>query len=185
MRTWFELTDNPDSYMLLMDSGPDGLPDPATEIRVPLHRGSRFVVDTQRLWHVVVHGGDAPRYALICSYESGPARLARVDLFPGEMGQVFPKRLLHRIPPNRDVALCGEHLAPFFKFLAAYLAAGKACPQDFECIQRFVLSPEPSVNDKHYAHHRYHDGACDEMRGDTFNDRVPHGLSPFNFQDAG
>ena len=73
VRTWFELTDNPDSYMLLMDSGPDGLPDPATEIRVPLHRGSRFVVDTQRLWHVVVHGGDAPRYALICSYESGPA----------------------------------------------------------------------------------------------------------------
>jgi hypothetical protein len=73
VRTWFELTDNPDSYMLLMDSGPDGLPDPATEIRVPLHRGSRFVVDTQRLWHVVVHQGDAPRYALICSYESGPA----------------------------------------------------------------------------------------------------------------
>ncbi len=25
---WLELTDNPDSYMLLMDTGPDGLPDP-------------------------------------------------------------------------------------------------------------------------------------------------------------
>jgi hypothetical protein len=73
VRTWFELTDNPDSYMLLMDNGPDGLPDPATEIRVPLHRGARFVVDTQRLWHVVVHPGDAPRYALITSFESGPA----------------------------------------------------------------------------------------------------------------
>jgi hypothetical protein len=72
VRSWLELTDNPDSYMLLMDSGTDGLPDPATEIRVPLHRGSRFVVDTQRLWHVVVHNGDAPRYALISSYESGP-----------------------------------------------------------------------------------------------------------------
>ena len=58
MRTWLELTDNPDSYMLLMDTGPDGLPDPATEARVPLHRGARFVVDTQRLWHVVVHNGD-------------------------------------------------------------------------------------------------------------------------------
>ena len=58
--------------MLLMDSGPDGLPDPATEMRMPLHRGSRFVVDTQRLWHVVVHEGDAPRYALITSFESGP-----------------------------------------------------------------------------------------------------------------
>jgi hypothetical protein len=73
VRSWLELTDNPDSYMLLMESGPDGLPDPATEIRVPLHRGARFVVDTQRLWHVVVHNGDEPRYALISSYESGPA----------------------------------------------------------------------------------------------------------------
>jgi hypothetical protein len=73
VRSWLELTDNPDSYMLLMESGPDGLPDPATEIRVPLHRGARFVVDTQRLWHVVVHTGSEPRYALICSYESGPA----------------------------------------------------------------------------------------------------------------
>ena len=38
VRSWVELTDNPDSYMLLMDNGPDGLPDPATEVRVPLHR---------------------------------------------------------------------------------------------------------------------------------------------------
>ena len=40
VRSWLELTDNPDSYMLLMDNGPDCLPDPATETRVPLHRGS-------------------------------------------------------------------------------------------------------------------------------------------------
>jgi hypothetical protein len=73
VRVWLELTDNPDSYMLLMDTGPDGLPDPATETRLPLHGGARFVVDTQRLWHVVVHPGTTARYALICSYESGPA----------------------------------------------------------------------------------------------------------------
>jgi hypothetical protein len=79
VRTWLELTDNPDSYMLLMDNGPDGLPDPATETRVPLHRGARFVVDTQRLWHVVVHPGDAPRYALITSFESGPALERWID----------------------------------------------------------------------------------------------------------
>jgi hypothetical protein len=72
VRSWLELTHHPDSYMLLMDNGPDGLPDPSTEVRVPLHRGSRFVVDTQRLWHVVVHTGDAPRYALITSFETGP-----------------------------------------------------------------------------------------------------------------
>ncbi len=72
VRSWLELTDNPESYMLLMDSGADGLPDPATELRMPLHAGARFLVDTQRLWHVVVHPGDAPRYALIVSFESGP-----------------------------------------------------------------------------------------------------------------
>ncbi len=79
VRSWMELTDNPDSYMLLMDNGPDGLPDPATELRVPLHRGARFVVDTQRLWHVVVHNGTAPRYALITSFESGPILQHWVD----------------------------------------------------------------------------------------------------------
>jgi len=72
VRSWLELTDSPDSYMLLMDNGPDGLPDPATERRVPLGRGSRFVVDTQRLWHVVVHNSTTPRYALITSFESSP-----------------------------------------------------------------------------------------------------------------
>jgi len=79
VRSWVELTDNPDSYMLLMDNGPDGLPDPATERRVPLPKGARFVVDTQRLWHVVVHNGTAPRYALITSFESGPALETWID----------------------------------------------------------------------------------------------------------
>jgi len=73
VRSWLELTDSPDSYMLLMDNDKDGLPDRSTERRVPLAKGSRFVVDTQRLWHVVVHNHDFPRYALITSFESGPA----------------------------------------------------------------------------------------------------------------
>ncbi len=79
VRTWVELTDYPDSYMLLMDNGPDGLPDPATERRVPLSKGARYVVDTQRLWHVVVHNGEGPRYALITSFESGAALEAWID----------------------------------------------------------------------------------------------------------
>ena len=72
VRTWVEMTDNPDSYMILMDNDESGLPDASTEIRVPLHKGSRYVVDTQRLWHVVVHPGTESRYALITSFESGP-----------------------------------------------------------------------------------------------------------------
>ena len=47
--------------------------------RVPLHRGARFVVDTQRLWHVVVHPGTAPRYALITSFETSPTLEHWVD----------------------------------------------------------------------------------------------------------
>jgi hypothetical protein len=79
VRSWVELTDNPDSYMLLMDNDADGLPDPATERRIPLTKGARFVVDTQRLWHVVVHRGTEPRYALITSFESGPALAGWID----------------------------------------------------------------------------------------------------------
>jgi len=69
VRAWLELTDNPDSYMVLRDNKDD----PSTESRVPLARGSQFVVDTERLWHVVCHDGAEPRYALIASFESGPA----------------------------------------------------------------------------------------------------------------
>ena len=79
VRSWTELTDFPDSFMVLMEQGPDGLPDRSTEQRVPLHRGSRFVVDTQRLWHVVCHPATEPRYALISSFESGPALERWID----------------------------------------------------------------------------------------------------------
>ena len=41
VRQWIELTDNPGAFMILMEQGPDGLPDPATEVHVPLHRGAR------------------------------------------------------------------------------------------------------------------------------------------------
>ena len=73
VRQWIELTDNPGAFMILMEQGPDGLPDPATEVHVPLYRGARFVVDTQRLWHVVCNPSTTTRFALISSFESGPA----------------------------------------------------------------------------------------------------------------
>ena len=73
VRQWIELTDNPGASMILMEQGPDGLPDQRTEVHVPLHRGARFVVDTQRLWHVVCNPSGTTRYALITSLESGPA----------------------------------------------------------------------------------------------------------------
>ncbi len=47
-----KLTDCPDSYMLLMDTGPDGLPDPASEAQVPLHRarGSSSTPNASGTW---------------------------------------------------------------------------------------------------------------------------------------
>jgi hypothetical protein len=67
VRSWVELTDNPDSFMILREDKDD----PSTESHIPLPRGAQFVVDTERMWHVVCHTGTEPRYALIASFESG------------------------------------------------------------------------------------------------------------------
>lgn len=68
VRAWLQLSDNPDSVMILREDKDD----PSTEVRIPCPAGSQFVVDSQRLWHAVWHPGDEPRYSLIVSYESGP-----------------------------------------------------------------------------------------------------------------
>jgi hypothetical protein len=68
VRGFFNLTDNPDSYMILREDKDD----PATETRIPLPAGTQVIIDTQRLWHAVWHTGDEPRYCLITSWESGP-----------------------------------------------------------------------------------------------------------------
>jgi len=67
VRAWLELTDNPDSYMIVREDKDD----PSTESRIPCPAGAQFVVDTERLWHAVWHPGTEPRYALIVSFESG------------------------------------------------------------------------------------------------------------------
>lgn len=68
VRSFFNLTDNPDSVMILRSDKDD----PATEVRIPLPAGQQVVIDTQRFFHAVWHPGDEPRYCLITSYESGP-----------------------------------------------------------------------------------------------------------------
>lgn len=69
VRAFLNLTDNPDSVMILREDRDD----PATETRIPLPAGAQVVLDTQRLYHAVWHPGSEPRYCLITSYESGPA----------------------------------------------------------------------------------------------------------------
>jgi hypothetical protein len=75
VRAWLNLTDDPDSYMILREDRDD----PATEHRIPLPAGAQFVVDTERLWHAAYHTGTTPRYAMIASFESGPALQAWID----------------------------------------------------------------------------------------------------------
>jgi hypothetical protein len=75
VRAWLQLTDDPDSAMILRSQKDDR----GREIRIPLHRGAQFVVDSERMWHGVHHEGTAPRYALIVSFESGEALAAWID----------------------------------------------------------------------------------------------------------
>jgi len=75
VRAFYNLTDNPDSLMILRgDKG-----DAATETRVPLPAGAQVIIDTQRLWHAVWHPGSEPRYCLITSYTSGPELGSWID----------------------------------------------------------------------------------------------------------
>ena len=78
VRAWLQLTDNPDSYMILRENKDD----PSTEHRIPLSAGSQFVLDSERLWHAVWHDSSKysePRYAVIASFESGPELQSWID----------------------------------------------------------------------------------------------------------
>jgi len=68
VRVWLELTDDPNSYMLLRDSL-----EPHAESSVSLPRNRQLVIDSERLFHAVSHPGPDLRYALITSFESGKA----------------------------------------------------------------------------------------------------------------
>ncbi|MGH7912554.1 MAG: hypothetical protein ACREQM_11095 [Candidatus Dormibacteraceae bacterium] len=68
VRAWLELTDNPNSYMIVRDKKDD----PSTESRIYLGKGAQYVVDSERLYHAGSHTGPHTRYALIASFESGP-----------------------------------------------------------------------------------------------------------------
>ena len=79
VRGFFNLTDDPDSVMVLREDKDD----PSTETRLPLPAGAQLIVDTQRLYHAVWHQGDEPRYCLITSWESGPELDAYVARYHG------------------------------------------------------------------------------------------------------
>jgi hypothetical protein len=75
VRAWLQLTDDPDSFMILRRDKDDR----DSEVRIPLTRGAQFVVDSERMWHGVHHCGPQARYALIVSFESGDALQRWID----------------------------------------------------------------------------------------------------------
>jgi hypothetical protein len=75
VRAWLQLTDDPGSVMILRTAKEAR----RSEVRIPLHRGAQFIVDSERMWHGVFHPGDAPRYALIVSFESCDALEAWIE----------------------------------------------------------------------------------------------------------
>jgi hypothetical protein len=68
VRVWLNLTDDPDSYMILRKDEFDR----DNEVRIPMKKDAHLVIDSENLFHAVYHGGDDYRYGLIVSFESGP-----------------------------------------------------------------------------------------------------------------
>jgi hypothetical protein len=117
VRGFFNLTDNPDSVMVLREDKDD----PSSETRIALPAGAQLIVDTQRLFHAVWHQGDAARYCLITSWESGPELEAYIA---GKNGRDFVESY-----PLSDADLAaGEALAASKR--AARAAALAARGQD-------------------------------------------------------
>ena len=100
VRAFFNLTDDPDSVMILRSDKDD----PSTEMRIPMPAGQQIVIDTQRYYHAVWHPGEKPRYCLITSYESGP----ELDAWISARN---PRPQIPNHPIDPDVAAQGEQLA--------------------------------------------------------------------------
>ncbi len=69
VRLWLELTDDNNSYLVLRRNQFDR----KNEVKIALPRFQQIVVDSEYLFHGAWHTGKKPRYALIVSFESGPA----------------------------------------------------------------------------------------------------------------
>ena len=127
VRSWVKLTDNTDSYMLLMDNGPDGLPDPSTEARDPLHLRR----PVRRRHPAPLARRRAPRCIAPARADhelrvrSGARRLDRRregDGLASEHAQ--PHRVGRRPPMNPGVAVFDIDLPPGVSFMRSLGRAG-------------------------------------------------------------
>jgi hypothetical protein len=91
---------------------------------VALPAGAQLIVDTQRLWHAVHHDGDAPRYCLITSWESGPELDAYIEKYHGK-----PTTDQFEVPQDVLDAGQAEQARRDAARAAYYAAKGKAAVQ--------------------------------------------------------
>jgi hypothetical protein len=66
VRLWLQLTDDPDSALVLRRDQFDR----STEVQIPLRKGTQVMIDSEALFHSGYHKGPDTRYALIISVES-------------------------------------------------------------------------------------------------------------------
>ena len=66
VRLWLQLTDDPDSALVLRRDQFDR----SSEVQIPLRKGTQVMVDSETLFHSGYHKGPDTRYALIISLES-------------------------------------------------------------------------------------------------------------------
>lgn len=126
VRSFYNLTDNPDSFMILREERDD----PSTEVRIPLPAGTRVVIDTQRLYHAVWHVGSDPRYCLITSYESGAELQTWIDART-------PVTSVISTALDPAVIAAGNHVAALRR---AKREAGNSGPGDSTTVGTEVLS---------------------------------------------
>jgi hypothetical protein len=69
VRVWLELTHDPNSCLIVRKEEFDA----KNEVRIPLPKYAQAVVDSEFLFHGAYHAGPHTRYAVIASFESGPA----------------------------------------------------------------------------------------------------------------
>jgi len=101
VRLWLELTDSPDSIMVLRENEFGK----SKEMRIPLHKGAQMLIDSEGLFHSVHHNKkkhDHVRYGVIVSLESCPAleEWLKTQMPTKQLSPSWAKSYKQKLGPN-------------------------------------------------------------------------------------
>lgn len=102
VRLWLELTDSPNSYMILRENEFSK----KSEMRIPLHKGTQMIIDSENLFHSVHHDNkkhDHVRYGVIVSLESSPAleKWIKTQMPKKQLSPSWAKTYKKKLGPNK------------------------------------------------------------------------------------